>query len=115
MADKSIRYSIDMKFEEIKLPPFEDILVLGKNSSQGKKGLFKSVDLLAPGEFEMIEIKEGNVEAIYINRKIIRKLSTEKILSILRKKIFGLVSEGELVKVDFKIDISFNAIEPDEF
>jgi hypothetical protein len=115
MAEKSMRYSIDLKFEEIKLPPFEDILILGKNSSQGKKGLFKSVDLLSPGEFEMVEIKEGNVEAVYISRKITQKLGIEKVLSILRKRIFGLISEGELAKVDFKMNISFNSIEPDEF
>lgn len=51
----SIKYSVTLSFEEIKLPPFEEILVLGKNSPQGKTGISKSFDLLIPIGFEIID------------------------------------------------------------
>lgn len=111
MNEGAIRYTIKMNLEEIKLPPFEDILILGRNGTQGKMGLFQSLQMLYPGAYEMVDIQEQNVEAIYVSRKITRKISIDKILTILRKKVFGLISEGELAKLDFKISISFTNID----
>lgn len=104
-------YSINLSFEEIKLPPFRDILVLGKNSSQGKIGLGKSFELLAPNGFEAVEIGEGKVEAIFISRRILTKMPLEKVIAILRSKVFDFISDGELLKVDFRVTVSYNNIE----
>lgn len=109
--NSNIKYSIDLSFEEIKLPPFQDILVLGKNSPQGKIGLGKSFELLVPNGFDIIEINEDKVEAVFINKRILTKISSGKIIEILKSKVFQFISEGELIKVDFKISISCTNIE----
>jgi hypothetical protein len=110
-GNSSIKYSINLNFEEIKLPPFQDILVLAKNSPQGKIGLGKSFNLLVPNGFEMIEVEDERVEAVYINRRILAKMPAQKILDILRAKVFSFISEGELLKVDFKVTLSYTNIE----
>ncbi|TZF82574.1 hypothetical protein FW774_13780 [Pedobacter sp. BS3] len=104
-------YSISLSFEEIKLPPFHDILVVGKYSPQGKHGLSRSFDLLIPNGFEMFEVKNEYVEAVFINKKILRKIPHTKIIDILSVKVFPFIAEGELLKVDFKIAVSFSNIE----
>lgn len=109
--NSNMKYSIDLRFEEIKLPPFQDILVLGKNSPQGKIGLGKSFELLAPNGFDIIEINDGRVEAVFVNKKILTKISSDKIIDILKSKVFQFISEGELIKVDFKVSISYTNIE----
>lgn len=109
--NSNIKYSINLNFEEIKLPPFQDILVLGKNSPQGKIGLFKSFELLVPNGFDIIEINDDKVEAVFINKKILTKISSDKIIEILKSKVFQFISEGELIKVDFKVAISYTNIE----
>jgi hypothetical protein len=106
-----LKYSIDLSFEEIRLPPFQDILILAKNSVQGKIGLSKSFELLIPNEFETIEIDDERVEAIFINKRIVKKVPREKIISILRHKVFPFISDGELIRVTFKVNISFSAFE----
>lgn len=106
-----IRYSISLTFEEIRLPPFQDILVLGKNSQQGKMGIFKSFEFLVPNGFEIIEIKDDKVEAIFVNRRILAKVPAEKIISVLKNSVFPYISEGELLKIDFRIAISYVTIE----
>lgn len=106
-----MKYSIDLSFEEIKFPPFQDILVLAKNSSQGKIGLSKSFELLAPNGFAIFEINDEKVEAVFINKRILTKISSEKILSVLKSKVFPFMSEGELLKVGFKVSISHGNIE----
>ncbi len=105
------RYSIRLNFEEIKLPPFQDILVLGKNSPQGRIGLSKSFELLIPNGFEVVEIAHDKVEAIFINKRILNKIPSDRIVKILEEKVFPFISEGEMLSVEFKVNVTFNTIE----
>lgn len=98
-------YSVDIRIEEIKLPPFDEILVLGKNSPHGKMGILKSFELFSPNGFELIEVDHELVEAIFINKRILKKVDRETVLKILHERVFSYISEGELLKVDFKIAI----------
>lgn len=104
-------YTVHLKFEEIKLPPFEEVLILGKNSTHGKLGLSKSFELLEPNGYEIIEVDHEIVEAVYINKKILKKIQKNEVIRILRAKVFPYVSEGELIKVEFKVSILCSATE----
>ena len=108
-----VKYSINLGFEEIRLPPFEDILVIGSKCPQGKIGLSKSFQFLIPNEFEVCEIENGTVEAVFINRRILKKIDKDKVISVLREKVFPYVSECEMLKVDFKLRISYETLEGD--
>lgn len=107
MSD-SKKYSIKLSFEEAKLPPFQDILILGKYSLQGKVGLGKSFELLVPNSFELIEVDASSVEAIFVNKRILAKMPKEKIIAVLVDKVFPFISEGELIKVDFHVAVSYS-------
>ena len=107
-----MKYNISLSFQEIYLPPFKDILILGKNSPQGKIGLSKSFELLIPNGFDVFEISNSEkVEAIFINKRILKKISSEKVIEILEEKVFSFISEGEIVRVDFKVSIHYDNIE----
>ncbi len=111
--DNAIKYNISLSFQEIKLPPFEEILVLGKNSPHGKFGISKSFDLLLPNGFDIIDVEHENVEAIFVNKRILAKLPQDRLIKILQDKVFPFVSVGELLRVDLKVTISYNSIEED--
>ncbi len=105
------RFSVQLGFEEICLPPFEDILILGRKCPQGKIGLSKSFELLTPNEFEVFEIESQVIEAVFINKRILRKIDRKYVLQILEEKVFPYVSESEILKVDFKLRVNFDSIE----
>lgn len=112
MKEQSNRkFSVQLSFEEIRLPPFEDILILGKKCPQGKIGVYKSFELLVPNEFETFEIDDEIVEAIFVNKRVLKKLDKDKIISILREKVFPYISESEILKVDFKLRIFYDSVE----
>lgn len=104
-----MKYSVNLVFQEIKLPPFDEILILGKNSPHGKVGISKSFELLIPNGFKVIEIEDKRVEAVFVNNRIVAKLPKEKLIKLLKEKVFPYVSEGELIKVDLKITISYSS------
>ncbi|MBN2166174.1 MAG: hypothetical protein JW717_07860 [Marinilabiliaceae bacterium] len=105
------RFSIHLAFEEIRLPPFDDILVVGKKCPQGKVGLYKSFEFLVPNEYEVVEIDHEVVEAVYINKKLLKKIEKEKIITLLSSKVFPYISISEIIRVDFKIRVSYDPIE----
>ncbi len=107
------KYSVQLSFEEIRLPPFEDILVLGKKCPQGKIGVSKSFEFLVPNEFDVVEIDNATIEAVFINKRVLKKMDKTVIIKILTEKIFPFVSECEMLKVDFKLKIFYDSIEGD--
>lgn len=102
------KLSLSLHTEVIKLPPFKDILVLGKNCSHGKLGLARCLDLMVPDEFELIEIAHPNIEAIFVNKSILMKIEIDKILNVLNEQVFPSVGEAEMIKVD--IDLKFTYV-----
>lgn len=111
MNTNTKRYAVKLSFEEIRLPPFEDILIIGKKSPQGKIGLFNSFEFLVPNEFEVFEVSDKNIEAVFINRRLLKKMDKDRIISIIQKNVFPYVSESEIIKIDFKLTIFYNLIE----
>lgn len=107
--ETAMKYSINLSFQEIKLPPFDEILILGKNSPHGKQGISKSFELLNPKGFEIIDIEHPKIEAIFVNKRILAKMPKEKLLKLLHDKVFPFISEGELLRVDLKIAISYTS------
>jgi len=114
MVTASVRkFTVGLSFEPIKLPPVSDILVLAKRHPQGKVGVMESFRFIAPDEFEMVEVDgeiDGTVEAVLINKRILRRMPQAKVLEILAANVFPYVSKGEAVKVDFNLRVSFEKI-----
>lgn len=115
MEDFDKVYTIDLSFEEIKLPPFQDILVLAKNSVQGKIGLSKTFELLVPNGFETIDVDSETIETVFINKHILMKMQREKVIQILKKNVFPFISEGEMISVNFKVNIAIKNIIVNDF
>ncbi|MDN3674212.1 hypothetical protein QWY99_14205 [Flavobacterium branchiarum] len=110
MTESNKTYTIDLRFQEIKLPPFQDILVVAKNAVLGKIGLSKSFELLVPNSFETINVDDKNIETVFVNKNILTLIDKEKLIPILEKNVFPFVSEGKLISVDLKIDLSVKNI-----
>lgn len=105
-------YTVGLDFEVIKLPPVSDILVLGRKHPQGKIGVMESFKFIAPDEFTMIEIgpEVPDVEAIMVNKKILKRIPGEEIIKILSHNVFPYMSKGEAVKVNFSVTMHMTAI-----
>nr|WP_255678747.1 hypothetical protein [Mucilaginibacter sp. UR6-1] len=86
-------------------------MILAKNSPQGKIGLSKSFELLIPNGFTLIDVEDDLIEAVFVQKAILHKVSAEKVIGILRTNVFPFISEGELIKVDFNVKISITNIE----
>lgn len=109
----SAKFSVDMSFSSIKLPPVTDILVLAKKYPQGKVGVSEAFKLIAPDEFEMISIEDSEdevIDAVLINKKILKRLKTDVVMKLLEEHVFPYVLKGEAVNVDFHVTLRYENI-----
>ncbi|MCB9554949.1 MAG: hypothetical protein H6707_02520 [Deltaproteobacteria bacterium] len=104
-TSKGIRQHVDLRFSAIKLPPVRDILVLGRKHPNGKAGVMECFRFIAPDEFEMIEIGDEDpvVEAVLINKRILKRMNADGVLGVLRQHVFPFISSGEAINVDFEV------------
>lgn len=107
------KLSVSITFEEIRLPPFDDILILGSKCPHGRVGVTKCLNLLSPDNFELIHVEDSLAEAILVNKKILKRMSGEKILKVLKERVFPYITKGEIVKVDFKVTVAYEKIDVD--
>lgn len=110
---EGMNYSISLGFERAYLPPFRDMLVIGKRCSLGANGVSRSLELLVPNGFVMHDIDHKDVSALIINRSIMKRITKEKILEILSTKVFPFMSDNEIIKVDFDILIRYENFDVD--
>ena len=104
---ESFQYEISLKFEQVKLPPVTDILILGKKYPHGKHGVLQAFKFIAPDEFVLFEITDSeNIDAILVDKRIAKRMTKEKILEVLKKYIFPYVADDEAVKVDIDLKVS---------
>jgi len=106
-----INYSVSLEFEDITLPPVKDIMILGSRCPQGKIGVAKCFQLMAPDNFDLIEVDDEVVQAILVNKRILKRISEENIINILRQNVFPYITNGEIVKVNINIKMQINGIE----
>ncbi len=106
-------YSLSLSFENVSLPPFEDILVLTQKSPHGKIGITGSLNLLQPDQFEVIEVDDEVVEALIVNQRILKRINASAVIDILKKRVFPYIVKGEIVKVDFRLRIYYENLTVD--
>jgi hypothetical protein len=116
MTTPQPKYTVSLSLEAIKLPPVSDILVLAKKHPQGKVGVMESFRFIAPDEFEMIDIddEDETVEAVLVNKRILKRLPANEVIAILKTNVFPYVSRGEAVKVDFSVKLFWEGVVRDQ-
>lgn len=102
------KYPVRISFEEIMLTPFEDILYWAKSALWEKIGVSKSFKFLG---FDSFEFGDVNVETVFINKWVLKKMDQNKIIGILAEQVFPFISDIEIVKADFKLNILYDSLE----
>ena len=113
MPKTGSKYVVNMEFFAVKLPPVRDILVLGKKYPQGKVGVMESFRFIAPDEFELFNVDDPDevAEAVVINKRILKRMSADQVMSVLKEQVFPFISPGEAVNVDLDIRIRVDNLE----
>lgn len=101
---------VKMKLREFTIPPITDALVIGSNAPIGSEALRRAISLLHAAQFESVKIEDDLVEEILVRTSILKKISKEKLINIVLKKVKPFMSAEEVIHLDIEVELTIEEL-----
>ena len=108
MKGEPHRIHIEATIEVFQIPPFHNVLVVGRRAPIGKNAFMRMLDCLAPNQFTLIDTNEDpHIETIIVNRKLLRFIGEELLKETIMSEIKNVMDETLILDVDMKVKKTF--------
>lgn len=97
---------LQMRFSEFDIPPIQDFLLIGRRAPIGPEAVRRMVDALAPGQYEIILLKDTHVEAVAVKTTLFKLIPRDVLLDTILDEAIKISDERSLVKAKLDITIS---------
>lgn len=95
---KKSRVTLDVT--SFQLPPYGDVLVLGRDSQIGPEAAKRMLDYAAPNQFEMQRIENDEViEAMLFKRHLTLRMDKDKLVRLLLEEVKPVMSSTCMLTV----------------
>ncbi|KJS13057.1 MAG: hypothetical protein VR67_05985 [Peptococcaceae bacterium BRH_c8a] len=102
----SRKADINIRFSDFDLPPMQDVLLIGRRAAIGPEAVRRMVDALAPGQYEVIEMENGHIEAIAVKVELFNWVKRERLVDMILEEVNMFTCEKSLIKAKLSITIS---------
>jgi hypothetical protein len=93
---------------EFGYPPVHDALILGVNAPQGTEAFKKGLGLLVSTPFEHISVKDDIIGSVLVRGSVLRRISAEKFLDFIMRRVKPLMSAEEILHLDMNIEVDLD-------
>lgn len=100
MTDTAPNISVQMEINILKIPPCQDVIVVGKRAPVGKNAVELMLEALAPGIFESIELEHPVIEALVANKGQINLLGKENLLRLIVSEVENLMDATAVLNIE---------------
>lgn len=107
---KKKEFFVEWEISIFKIPPCEDIIIIGKDAPIGKNSAFKMLETIAPGMFETIEVKHPSVEALIVKKSLIKFIGKNLLTEIVLKEIETIMDESIIFNISLNIKLMDNSV-----
>jgi len=96
---------VQLEIAIFKIPPCEDVLVIGKNASIGKNAAVKMMETIAPDYFEVIKVENPIIEALMVKKGFIKLIGKDRLTRLIVEEVTPLMEDTSLlhIKLDAKL------------
>ncbi len=98
--------NLEIHFSEFDLPPMQDLLIIGKRAPIGPEATRRMIDALAPGQYEVVLIENGDIEAIAIKTSLFNWLPRNMLIKTILEEGIKFTSAQSLIKAKLEISVS---------
>ena len=106
----TVSVNVRLQFQEFKIPPVHDALVLGKKSPIGSEAVRRSLTLLHVAPFEHIELKGENADAIVgdilVRNSVLNKIPREKLIRVVIDRVKPFMTAEEILHLHIEAEVS---------
>jgi len=101
--DSSKKAEIIMRITEFEMPPMQDALIVGRKAPIGPEAARHMVDVLSPGQYEIVKAEHEAIEAIVVRKSLFNMLPKEKLIALLMEEGSKVANESTIVKAQVNI------------
>ncbi|MCB2184329.1 MAG: hypothetical protein KQH63_20060 [Desulfobulbaceae bacterium] len=105
-ANEETTISIKLRISEFLIPPVTDALVIGNKAPIGCVAMNRALSLLHVAPFTCLEIEDDTVEGILVRNGILKKISEENLVLIIKNKVKSIMSSEEVLHLDIDMIMS---------
>ena len=97
--DRTKKVSVQMGISIFKIPPCEDILVIGKKAPIGKNAAMKMLECCAPDQFELIEVENSLIDALVIKKGFTKLIGKNQLTKTIIEEVSSLMEEKSILHI----------------
>jgi hypothetical protein len=106
----NVSVNVRIQFQEFKIPPVHDALVLGKKAPIGSDAIRRSLTLLHVAPFEHIELngetEDDVVGDILVRNSVLNKIPRDKLIRLVIDRVKPFMTADEILHVHLEAEVS---------
>lgn len=106
--NKSKKIRANMELSTFEIPPSGDILVLGKRCPIGAQAAKRMLDSVASGQFELISVDSGMIEAILVRKYLLLRVEKEPLVKAVIEEAEAIMSAECMIKIKLEVTAIVN-------
>jgi hypothetical protein len=110
MDEEGRKADITIRLSEFDLPPMQDILLIGRDAPIGPEAAKRMVDAVAPEQYELLRLENGNVEAVVVRRRLLNMLPKERLLPLVLDEVERFAPANMVIKGQVTVNIVINRL-----
>lgn len=105
----NVSVNIRLQFQEFRIPPVQDALVLGKKVPIGSDAIRRSLTLLHVSPFEHIELNGENeddvVGDILVRKSVLNKIPRDKLIRLVLDRVKPFTTAEEILHLKLEAEV----------
>lgn len=105
------KHRITARISEYKIPPVDDVLVLGKTAPIGSVAMQRALGLLIAQPYEHIKLDDDVLSDLLVRQAILKRLKKEALIKFVMAHIKPLMSENEILHLSLDTETQIEVSE----
>ncbi len=91
------KHRISARISEYKVPPVDDVLVLGKSAPIGSVAMQRALGLLIAQPYEHIKLDDDVLSDLLVRQSILKRLKREVLVEFIKTHVKHMMGESEIL------------------
>lgn len=105
------KHRITARISEYRVPPVDDVLVLGKAAPIGSVAMKRALGLLIAQPYEHIKLDDDTISDLLVRQAILKRLKKEALIDFVMKHIKPLIGENEILHLSLDTETQIEVSE----
>jgi hypothetical protein len=99
-----------LRVKEFEMPPIKDGMIIGKRAPIGAEAMERCLTLLCTDDFTRLKLENDEiVDAIFIRSALLKRVSSERILELVRTSLKPMMTATEILMMDLQLEITLES------